>query len=402
VSDESLTSLPCVVLGGGITALGVVRSLGRSGLTPIVVSPRGDLAAKSRWAERHIDDIPETDDPEAVVTALTEHGVARAVLFPCSDTWAQAVARVSDDARERYPASISEPDVLDALVDKALFRAAATRFDVPLPQTRVIVSASEIEPSEYDGFFLKPSNSQRFSAQFSDKAFTFHNEAEARQGLRMMAAAGVDALLQEYIPGPPTGHYFVDGYLDRDAIPRAIFVRRRTRMFPVAYGNSTNMVTVAPGAAEQAVTDLIRLLRGLGFHGTFSAEFKRDPRDGTFRLLEVNGRPWWYIGFAADCGVDIARLSYREAVGLDLQTVERYRTGVRCVLLHLDVRAFLYERREHGLTFGTWLRSVLGARSPVFAWSDPRPALHFVIGGTKNHLRAALPPKLGKLLQRDA
>lgn len=400
MSHEALTSLPCVVLGGGITALGVVRSLGRAGLTLTVVAPPGDLAARSRWVERRIADIPETDDPETLVSALTAHGVGRAVLFPCSDTWAQAVARMSREARERYPASISEPDVLDTLVDKALFRAAATRFDVPLPKTRIVTSTSEIEPSEYNGFFLKPSNSQRFSAQFSEKAFTFHTEAEAREGLRMMSVAGVDALLQEYIPGPPTEHYFVDGYLDREAMPRAVFVRRRTRMFPVAYGNSTHMVTVAPVAAGQAVKDIIRLLRGLGFHGTFSAEFKRDPRDGKFRLLEVNGRPWWYIGFAADCGVDIASLSYREAVGLDLQTVERYRTGVRCVLLHLDLRAYLYERREHGLTFGTWLRSVVGARSTVFSWSDPRPALHFVVGGTKNHVRAALPAHMRKLLHR--
>ncbi|MEI7759608.1 MAG: hypothetical protein WCJ67_02450 [Thermoleophilia bacterium] len=393
-------SLPCVVLGGSITALGVVRSLGRAGLTPIVVSPRGDLASRSRWAERHIADIPETDNPETVVRALTEHGLARAVLFPCSDTWAQAVARMSDAARERYPASISGPDVLDTLVDKALFHAAAVRLDIPVPPTRIIVSASEIEPSEYNGFFLKPSNSQRFNALFSDKAFTFSNEAEAREGLRLMAAAGVDALLQEYIPGPPTEHYFIDGYLDREEILRALFVRQRTRMFPVAYGNSTHMVTVAPGAAEQAVTDITRFLRGLGFYGTFSAEFKRDPRDGTFRILEVNGRPWWYIGFAADCGLDIVQLSYREALGLELQTVETYRTGVRCVLLHLDVRAFLYERRERGLTFGAWLRSVVGVRSAVFAWSDPRPALYFVVGGTKNHLRAAISTEVRKLLHR--
>ena len=122
--------------------------------------------------------------------------------------------------------------------------------------------------------------------------------------------------------------------------------------------------------------DVVAFLHEIGFHGTFSAEFKRDPRDGVFKLLEVNGRPWWYIGFAADCGVDVTCLSYREALGLDLQTVEGYRAGVRCVLLHLDVRAYLYERRERGLTFSSWIKSVVGARSTVFAWSDPRPGLY--------------------------
>ena len=376
MSEESLSALPCVVLGGGITALGVVRSLGRGGQRPIVVSPRGDLAARSRWAGEHLVGIPETSDPRELEDALVEHGFPRAVLFPCSDTWAQAVARMSEEARARYPATIARPDVLDTLVDKSLFCEAADRFDVPHPSTRVIASTSEIEPSEYGGFFLKPSNSQRFNGIHSDKAFTFRTEEEAEAGLRLMASAGVDALLQEYIPGPPSCHHFVDGYLDRQGVLRAVFVRRRTRMFPVAYGNSTHMVTIAPSEAEQAVQDVVGLLRGLDFNGTFSAEFKRDPRDGVFKLLEVNGRPWWYIGFAADCGVDITQLSYREALGLDLRTIAGYRAGVRCVLLHLDFRAYLYERGERGLTLGAWIRSVVGARSTVFTWRDPRPGMH--------------------------
>ena len=390
------------MLGGGITALGVVRALGRAGLDATIVAPPGDLAARSRWVQRHIDDLPETDDPDVLVEELTGRGVGTAVLFPCSDTWAQSVARLPEAARDRFPTSISDAAVVDTLVDKSLFSAAAARLDVPTPATRTILSADEIKPSEFNGYFLKPSNSQRFNTRFSGKALTFRDEAGAREGLRMMATAGVDALLQEYIPGPPSNHYFVDGYLDLDAVPRAIFVRQRTRMFPAAFGNSTHMVTVSPTSCPQAVTDIIRLLRELGFHGTFSAEFKLDPRDGVFRLLEVNGRPWWYIGFAADCGVDVVRLAYREAVGLDLQTVSGYRTGVRCVLLHLDIRAFLHERRERDLGFGTWLASVVGARSTVFEWQDPRPAAHFVIDGIHRSGRRALSAHARKLLHRGA
>jgi predicted ATP-grasp superfamily ATP-dependent carboligase len=387
VSLYRLEDSPCVVLGGGITALGVVRSLGRLGSKPYLVSPRGDLAARSRWVAAHVDDVSETDDPDALERALADRGLGRAVLFPCSDTWALAVSRMSEGARGNYPRSISPPAVLELLVDKALFCAAAQRFDVPHPATRVIVSADEIDVSELSGYFLKPSNSQRFNARYSDKAYTFSSIADAREGLRLMEAVGVDALLQEYIPGPPTLHYFVDGYLDKGGTLRAIFVRQRTRMFPVTYGNSTHMVTVTPESAKQAVSDVVRLLAGIHFHGAFSAEFKRDPRDGVFKILEVNGRPWWYIGFAADCGVDVPMLSFREALGLALPPLPRYRAGVQCVLLHLDIRAFFYERRAHGLRFGDWLRSVVGARSTVFSWQDPRPAVFLLTGMARTWTR---------------
>jgi len=46
----------------------------------------------------------------------------------------------------------------------------------------------------------------------------------------------------------------------------------------------------------------------------FSAEFKFDERDGLFKILEVNARPWWYVDFAARCGVDVCRMAYRDAL----------------------------------------------------------------------------------------
>ena len=95
------------MLGGGITGLGMVRSLGRAGAELHVVAAHGDLAGHSRFVTGRIDDVPETDDPEVLVRALVAHGFDEAVLFPCSDTWAQAVARMSEEQRARYPASIS-------------------------------------------------------------------------------------------------------------------------------------------------------------------------------------------------------------------------------------------------------------------------------------------------------
>ena len=90
--------------------------------------PPGDLAARSRWAERHLEDIPETADPLELERALVRHGFTEAVVFPCSDTWAQAVARMPDQMKARYPASIAAPHVLDTLVDKALFCDATERL----------------------------------------------------------------------------------------------------------------------------------------------------------------------------------------------------------------------------------------------------------------------------------
>ena len=49
----------------------------------------------------------------------------------------------------------------------------------------------------------------------------------------------------------------------------------------------------------------------LGHTGLSQVEFKRDPRDGVLRLMEINPRLWQWHGLAAACGVDLPRIAYR-------------------------------------------------------------------------------------------
>ena len=48
--------------------------------------------------------------------------------------------------------------------------------------------------------------------------------------------------------------------------------------------------------------DVAAALRAVGFHGISQVEFKRDPRDGVYKLMEINPRLWQWHGLAAACG----------------------------------------------------------------------------------------------------
>jgi hypothetical protein len=67
------------------------------------------------------------------------------------------------------------------------------------------------------------------------------------------------------------------------------------------------------------------------------------------------------------------------------------------VLLHLDMRAFLHEHRVRGLTLSAWLRSVVGARSTVFAWEDPRPAGSLLARMVRTRLPGRLKARVRRL-----
>jgi carbamoylphosphate synthase large subunit len=59
----------------------------------------------------------------------------------------------------------------------------------------------------------------------------------------------------------------------------------------------------------------LRLLRALRFHGISQVEFKRDPRDGRYKLMEVNPRLWQWHGLATATGVDLTRIAYLDLIG---------------------------------------------------------------------------------------
>jgi predicted ATP-grasp superfamily ATP-dependent carboligase len=227
---------------------------------------------------------------------------------------------------------------------------------------------------------------------FGVKALAVRDEADARARLEEVWATGIGSMLvQEYVPGPASSHYFIDGFVRADGRVAAQLARRRLRMFPRDFGNSTYHVTVPLDEVGAAPGHLERLLAETGFRGIFSAEFKRDDRDGELKILEVNVRPWWYVHFAATCGVNVCELAHREARGLTVEPVDGYRTGERCVLIGADLRAYLDQRRENGVGLLTWLSSWLGATGVVFSSRDPLPALLHLkqVGGRRlrRHLR---------------
>jgi D-aspartate ligase len=365
-----------LALGSGITLLGVMRALSEIGVDVMALPDADPAARRSRWyrpAPRSFIGV----NADTIAERL-ENLPSPTVLVPCSDFWARTVAALPVEVRARYPSSSAPLSALDLLVDKGRFGAALDRLRLPHPTTRKLKSIHDLElvsDAVLETSFLKPVQSQQFFARFGVKAFMISDRSDAQARLQQCAAAGLEMVLQEYIPGPPTNHYFIDGFVDRAGIVKALFARQRLRMSPPDFGNSTMMVSVSLGDAAGAIATLKSLLADIEYRGIFSAEFKRDERDGTFNLIEVNARPWWYVEFAARCGVNVCDLAVRDALGENVPMISTYAIGRRCVFPYYDLQAVRAEMSAGRLGIFGWARSWLGPYQPVFRWSDPLPAM---------------------------
>jgi len=366
---------PALVLGGPSgTTLAVIRNLGRKGIPTFAVGTGTSFVSHSRWHRRLPGLSGVAPTPASLAELLATVRFEQMVLFPCSDAWVAAIAALEPGPAARFPASQASPATIDILLDKATFATTLERLGVPHPRT-VGIGPSD-NPATFPAWaleraFLKPRNSEAFRQRFGVKARWFRSPAEAMTLVAEAAQAGLGLVLQEYIPGPPTRHYMVEGFVDRAGAVRARFVRQRLRMHPTDFGDSVWMVSVPLAAVGPAVEILDRLFDVIGYRGMFEAEFKYDDRDGCFKLLEVSARPWGFVAFAARCGVDFCSMAYRDALGLSVDPSVEYKVGRYCVQPAGQWKLV----RDGQLSPWEWGRSLVGATQLVLCHDDPVPAV---------------------------
>ncbi len=369
-----------LVFGAHITALAVIRAFGRSRVPVYVAGGDRTAIARSRWY-RPVEgtDIGETTDGARLGEYLRALPLSRSVLFPCSDRWALALASLPADIARRHVPVVAALDVVRTLVDKRRFARAATALDVPAPRVVEPDALSTIDARDIRRFFVKPSNSQHFADRFGVKAIPLESRDHASDLLGRLAADNVDVILQELVPGPPAAHVFLDGYVDRAGTMRACLARRRLRMYPRPFGNSTLSVTIPVEPVAQAVDALRRLFDGLGYTGLFDAEFAYDERDGLYKIVEVNARPWWQLELTQGSGLDVCGMAYRDAIGEPIATATSYQIGRTWVHPVPDLTAWWTARRAGERSGRFPLAAWLMGSNAVFRWDDPMPAFDEVV-----------------------
>jgi len=376
--------VPAIVMGRGPTALGILRSLQLAGIPAYVACPPGDIVTRSRWYRPTPGDLPWDGQPgDHALAALRAMPLDKAVIIAGADDAALWLADLpSSDLGDRFLVSTSSRDAQELLQDKAIFAGYLAAAHIPHPRTYRIACLDDIDAIPFDAMdrvFVKPVNSQRFSDITGVKGLWVDRPGALREVWARLHAQGFSVMAQEYVPGPASEHFFVDGFRDRNGAYAGVFARRRMRMSPPDFGNSSCCHSVPLAIVPDAIRHLRRLLDGLDYRGIFSAEFKRDPRDGVYRIIEVNTRAWTYVEFAARCGMNVCEMAWQDAQGLPVTRATRdYAEGVACVDLYHDIPTVLALRKHQSLPWMSVLAQWARAQLHTFRWDDPQPALAFI------------------------
>lgn len=375
--------VPAIVMGRGPTALGILRSLRLAGVPAYVACPPNDHVTRSRWYRPTPGPQPWDGSMDArTLDTLRAMPLAQAVLIPGADDAALWLSDLpSSDLAGRFAVSSSSRATQELLQDKSRFAAFLRDTDIPHPRTFRIDSPSDIDAmpfDELDRCFVKPVNSQVFSDVLGVKGIWVRRRDELHEVWNRLQGHDFKLMAQEYVPGEPTDHYFVDGFRDAYGVLTALFTRQRIRMHPSDFGNSSYSRSIPLDQLQAPVAHMTELLSRLDYRGIFSAEFKRDRRDGLHRIIEVNTRAWTYVEFAARCGVNVCEMAYRDALGLPVATATRsYPADAGCVDLYRDISAV---RTQSAATRGSLAHIVAQwsrAHFHSFRLDDPLPGLSY-------------------------
>jgi predicted ATP-grasp superfamily ATP-dependent carboligase len=381
MADVAAHPLPAILLASDKTGVGALRSLRMAGIDTFVACPPGDLVTYSRWFKPTPGPNPwdGTVGPDAL-RILREMPVERAALIPGADDAALWLSGIpNSELAGRFKVSTSSRETLEILQDKSRFKEFLMRERIPHPRTFSIARDEDVDAipfAELDRVFIKPTNSQKFSQVVGAKGIWVKTREQFLREWRLLDAQGFRVMAQEYVPGTAADHYFVDGFRDRTGALTGLFARRRLRIYPPDFGNSSYCESIALSDVDPAVKSIGEILSKLSYRGIFSAEFKRDSRNGEFKILEVNTRAWWYVEFAARCGVNVCRMAYEDALEMPVEPSRRdYPIGIGCVNMVGDMKTALSPE------MGGWgaLPNAIGQWSHaywhVFRLDDPMPGL---------------------------
>jgi predicted ATP-grasp superfamily ATP-dependent carboligase len=123
------------------------------------------------------------------------------------------------------------------------------------------------------------------------------------------------------------------------------------------------------------------LIRKIDFYGIVDAEFKRDPRDGLFKFIEVNPRVWMQNVFPSRYGCNLPYMAYLDAVKKPLPEnplfVQNY--AVKWVYFLEDMQSIQAQMRDRSIRLRTIVPAYnLRNEFALFAWDDPLP--FFILG----------------------
>jgi len=331
------------------------------------------------YVSRYVHESMRSPHPEYAEDEFIEFLVDCAARFegsflvPASDATLAAVSRHKDLLKSHYVVACTDWETTKLFVDKKYTYELAEQAGVPAPKTAVPLSTEDVERYAETALYpclVKPCQGHLYFDVFHKKMVKADTFDQMLAAYRQATDAGFEVMLQEFIPGDASHGVNYNSY-SVDGEARVEFTAAKIRNAP----RDTGSPCVAMSAhVPEVIEPGRRILRAMEFHGYACTEFKRDQRDGVYKLMEVNGRHNLSSLLAVRCGINFPWIHYEHLIHGIVPTALDYEEGMYWIDLLRDVSCspgYLFKERY---SVAEYLKPYFGPR--VFAIldsDDPKP-----------------------------
>lgn len=371
-----------VVLGASPTGLYAVREAAGAGYRVAVA----DIGPGCAFHSRHVRaaGLRFSGSLEAVerwLMKLAAQGSERPVLIPTNDVFIEFIVERYQSLVSRFRVPAAYAGLAAQLLDKKRFHELCRKLVVATPgvwsvdNSRALLALADQVPLPC---LLKPTLIHRARSFLNGRKVLI---AQTREEFVEQVAAMPDDcggwLVQEIIPGPESAITLFGGCIDSSGRPRQVFSARKLRQYPPGFGSAS---LVSSERCEETETRTLAFLEQIGFQGVCGAEFKRDPRDGVLKIIEINPRPTLWFQISHDAGKQIVTALLADLLQGSVPDEQPQEPAVLWRYALKDAfSALFYLRAPREFVLpkpAVCLATPIRKRSwPVFAFDDPRPAL---------------------------
>jgi len=359
-----------IVIGCGASSLGVIRSLGLKGFQIIALYyDNTDFGHVSKYVYESVR-VPHPREEEKDFIEILLKNSDRwkgALIFDTDDNTAVSISKNKRELTKYYKTAIADWEILKKFIQKPETYSLARTCNVPYPKTffpKTLDELNKIEPKVDFPCILKPCISHEFGSKFRSKNFKVNNYNEMLSKFNICLEYGQDVMVQEIIPGPVSELYNDTVYINSCGNVNARFFRIKLREDPPQFG--ITRVEISNGRILQLEGFTERLLKEAGFKGIATAEYKRDPRDNKFKLLEVNPRTTRSNWHATYCGVNFPWIIYKDLVEKKQITTRDYKKDVYWIDLNADIYNSIFRSNKETFKLRDYLKPYL-AKDKTFA-----------------------------------
>jgi len=350
-----------IVLGGRVQGLGILRILGESGVTGILIdNTQINISRHSKYCRKFYR-VEDNNLLEFLSSLGKKKKYFNWLIFPTNDYHVKILSTNKKHLEEYFRISTDYWISVEKCYDKRQTYELATKLNIPIPLTWMPNSLEKIPFDEINyPCIIKPAVMHTFYKKFKRKVFLCRdkNELIKNYNRAFNIIPSEEIIIQDIVPGN-SNHQYSACFLFFNNMPVITLTAQRARQHPINFGNATTYAETVDYPELMKFGKM--LLKEIKYNGLCEVEFKYDSRDNQLKLLEINPRTWKWHSIAKKARKPfletLYNLTFNQEIPLEVKpqmaSFRHFTTDIP-VMLKLLLRGQLPKTYKQNIQLAVW------------------------------------------------